>query len=47
VDQFDTVASNLRTALEAAGGRPEHLVSMQIFTTDIAAYRSELEAIPI
>jgi enamine deaminase RidA (YjgF/YER057c/UK114 family) len=45
VDQFEVAASNLRTALEAAGGRPEHLVSVQIFTTDIAAYRTERKAI--
>jgi enamine deaminase RidA (YjgF/YER057c/UK114 family) len=45
VEQFDTAARNLLAALEAAGGAPGHLVSMQIFTTDLAAYRSELKAI--
>ncbi|HJV03847.1 MAG TPA: RidA family protein [Actinomycetota bacterium] len=38
VDQFDRAAGNVVTALEAAGARPEHLVWMQIFTTDAAAY---------
>jgi enamine deaminase RidA (YjgF/YER057c/UK114 family) len=38
VDQFDLAAANVVTALEAAGARPGHLVWMQIFTTDAAAY---------
>jgi enamine deaminase RidA (YjgF/YER057c/UK114 family) len=38
VDQFDRAAGNVVAALEAAGGRPEHLVWMQIFTTDAAEY---------
>jgi enamine deaminase RidA (YjgF/YER057c/UK114 family) len=42
VDQFDRAAANVVTALDAAGGRPEDLVSIQIFTTDIDAYRSAL-----
>jgi enamine deaminase RidA (YjgF/YER057c/UK114 family) len=47
VEQFDAAAANLVIALEAAGARPEHLVSLQIFTTEIDAYRdavSELAA---
>jgi enamine deaminase RidA (YjgF/YER057c/UK114 family) len=40
VDQFDLALSNLVTALVAAGGEPEHLVWMQIFTSDVAAYRT-------
>ncbi len=40
-DQFDLAAANLVAALAAAGGRPEHLVWMQIFVTDAAAYRAE------
>ena len=39
-DQFDLALSNLVTALTAAGGEPEHLVWMQIFTSDVAAYRA-------
>jgi enamine deaminase RidA (YjgF/YER057c/UK114 family) len=38
VDQFDLAAANVVTALEAAGARPAHLVWIQIFTTDAAAY---------
>jgi enamine deaminase RidA (YjgF/YER057c/UK114 family) len=40
-DQLDLALGNLVTALRAAGGRPEHLVWMQIFVTDVAAYRSQ------
>ena len=39
-DQFDMALSNLVTALAGAGGAPEHLVWMQIFTSDVAAYRA-------
>jgi enamine deaminase RidA (YjgF/YER057c/UK114 family) len=39
VEQFDAAARNLLAALEATGGRPEHMVSMQIFVTDAQAYR--------
>ena len=45
VEQFDVAARNLTTALRAAGGRPEHLVSLQIFVTDAAAYRDSLPAL--
>jgi enamine deaminase RidA (YjgF/YER057c/UK114 family) len=38
VDQFDRAAGNVVAALEAADARPEHLVWMQIFTTDAAEY---------
>lgn len=43
VEQFDLALANLVTALAAAGGRPDHLVWMQIFVTDAATYRLELE----
>jgi enamine deaminase RidA (YjgF/YER057c/UK114 family) len=42
-EQLDLALANLVTALDAAGGRPEHLVWMQIFVTDAAAYRAQLE----
>jgi enamine deaminase RidA (YjgF/YER057c/UK114 family) len=42
VEQFDLALGNLLTALAAAGGRPEQLVWLQIFVTDVAAYRGEL-----
>ncbi|HYM48981.1 MAG TPA: RidA family protein [Candidatus Limnocylindrales bacterium] len=45
--QFKVAADNLLTALEAAGGRPEHLVSMQIFVTDVKLYRLALKPIGV
>ena len=42
VDQFDGAAQNLITALGAAGGAPEDLVSLQVFVTDVAEYRASL-----
>ena len=39
-DQFDQALSNLATALAAAGGEPEDLTWIQIFTVDVAAYRA-------
>ena len=38
-EQFDAAAANVVEALRAAGGAPEHLVSLQIFVTDVEAYR--------
>ncbi len=40
VEQFDAAAENVVTALRAAGARPEHLVSLQIYTTDVDEYRA-------
>jgi len=45
VEQFDVALGNLAHALEAAGARPEHLVSMQIYVKDRQAYRDSLEEI--
>ena len=45
VEQFDRAAQKVVIALEAAGGRPEHLVSMHIFTTALADYLSNSKAI--
>ena len=42
VEQFDNAAANLITALRAAGGEPEDLVSLQVFVTDVAAYKDSL-----
>jgi enamine deaminase RidA (YjgF/YER057c/UK114 family) len=39
-EQFDDAAANVVEALRAAGGAPEHLVSLQIFVTDVEAYRA-------
>lgn len=40
VEQFGLALENVVTALGAAGGEPEHLVSIQIFVTDLDAYRA-------
>jgi enamine deaminase RidA (YjgF/YER057c/UK114 family) len=42
VEQFDLAARNLVAALQAAGGQPDDLVSLQIFVTDLPAYRASL-----
>jgi enamine deaminase RidA (YjgF/YER057c/UK114 family) len=39
-EQFDAAAGALLTALGAAGGTPSDLVSLQIFVTDVDAYRA-------
>lgn len=41
-EQFDVAAGNVVTALAAAGGSPEHLVSLLLYVTDLAAYRASL-----
>jgi enamine deaminase RidA (YjgF/YER057c/UK114 family) len=41
-EQFDRAAANLVAALAAAGGAPEHLVSLHVYVTDAAAYRAAL-----
>jgi enamine deaminase RidA (YjgF/YER057c/UK114 family) len=38
--QFEMCLKNLRIALEGAGARPEHLVQLQLFVTDLADYRA-------
>lgn len=42
VEQFERACECVVEALGAAGGRPEHVVSMQIFVTEVAAYRDRL-----
>lgn len=39
VEQFDLALANLLTALGAAGGRPDQLASLTVYTTDLGAYR--------
>ena len=39
-EQFDVALGNVVTCLRAANAEPYHVVSMQIFTSDIAAYRA-------
>jgi enamine deaminase RidA (YjgF/YER057c/UK114 family) len=40
VGQFERALANLLAALEAAGGRPEHLAKVTIFATDPEDYRA-------
>ena len=40
VEQFDSAAAKLVTALRAAGGEPDQLVSLVVYTTDIEGYRA-------
>lgn len=44
-EQLDVVAGNVVAALAACGGRPEDIVSIQIFVTDPAEYRRQLKGI--
>ena len=44
-EQFDSAAANMIVALQAAGGEPEDLVSLQIFTTDVPAYKASMREI--
>lgn len=41
-EQFDVALANVVTALRAAGGEPDHLVSMIVYTTDAPGYRGRL-----
>jgi enamine deaminase RidA (YjgF/YER057c/UK114 family) len=41
-EQFELAAANLVAALAAAGGVPEHLVSLHVYVTDAAGYRAAL-----
>jgi enamine deaminase RidA (YjgF/YER057c/UK114 family) len=45
LEQFELTVSNVAEALKAAGARPEHLVSLQIFVTDTEEYRADLREI--
>ena len=44
-EQFDVAAGNLVTALRAAGGDPEDLVSLQVFVTAVTEYKESLMAL--
>ena len=44
-EQFAAAAENVAIALAAAGATPADVVSLQIFTADVDAYRSETKAI--
>jgi enamine deaminase RidA (YjgF/YER057c/UK114 family) len=45
VEQFEHAAANLLVALRAAGGEAEDLVSLQVFVTDVGAYKEALPAL--
>ena len=45
MEQLEQALANVVTALRAAGGDPEHLVSVQVFVTDAGAYRARLRDI--
>jgi enamine deaminase RidA (YjgF/YER057c/UK114 family) len=45
LEQFDQACGNVVEALAAAGGKPEHIVSMEIYVTEADQYRASLEAI--
>lgn len=42
VEQFERAAENMIAALRASGGDVGDLVSLQVFVTDVAAYRASL-----
>lgn len=43
VDQFGTACASVARVIGAAGGDPTDLVSMTIYTSDIAGYRDDLQ----
>lgn len=45
VEQFDAAAANVLRALTAAGGSPEDIAWMQVFTSDGAGYVGALEGL--
>lgn len=45
VDQFAQACSSVARVLEAGGGSPSDVVSITIYTSDIATYRASLEQI--
>jgi enamine deaminase RidA (YjgF/YER057c/UK114 family) len=42
-EQFDDAAASLLTALRAAGGGPDDLVSLVVYSTDVDEYRAAME----
>ena len=41
-EEFEVATGNLVAALAAAGGAPEHLVSLHVYTTEADMYRASL-----
>jgi enamine deaminase RidA (YjgF/YER057c/UK114 family) len=44
-EQFAVALANVAAALEGAGARPEHVVSLVMYTTDMDGYRSSLSEV--
>jgi enamine deaminase RidA (YjgF/YER057c/UK114 family) len=44
-EQYDVALGNVVTALAAAGGGPEHLVSLVVYTTSMQEYRDDLAGV--
>jgi enamine deaminase RidA (YjgF/YER057c/UK114 family) len=43
--QYDLALGNVVAAVQAAGGAPEHIVSLTVYTTDMPAYRADLRGV--
>ncbi len=43
IDQFAQAVGNVADALAEAGADPEHLVSLQVFVTDVGEYKAALK----
>jgi enamine deaminase RidA (YjgF/YER057c/UK114 family) len=43
IEEFDAAATNLLAALAASGGKPDHLVSLTIYTTVMDEYRASTQ----
>lgn len=43
--QFDLALANILTALAGAGGTPEHMVRLSVYTTDVPGYRESVREI--
>lgn len=44
-EQAEAALANLAAAVRAAGAEPAHLVAMQLYVTDVPAYRESLDEI--
>lgn len=44
-EQYDIALGNVVAAVAAAGGRPEDVVALTVYTTDMAAYRADLRGV--
>lgn len=45
VEQYDVALGNVVTAVAAAGGEPEHIVSLVVYTTAMQEYRDDLRGV--